>query len=92
MPPKAAELPEVGYRFPETKLVFIEAVKLPMTYGREKGKLRTFWQCQCDCGKITAIRPSELKYFRAKSCGCKLQEVRRNYSVKHPVRKSSNRT
>lgn len=32
---------------------------------------RTFWLCQCDCGKTTIVDGTKLKNGATKSCGCK---------------------
>lgn len=36
--------------------------------GKENGF--HIWHCQCDCGKITDVRQSNLQSGRTKSCGC----------------------
>lgn len=51
--------PNPGDRF--NMLVFIKAI-------HEKGYLK--WVCRCDCGKIHAMVPSNIRTGRAKSCGC----------------------
>lgn len=28
------------------------------------------WLCRCDCGKMTKVRASYLRYGKTKSCGC----------------------
>lgn len=36
------------------------------------GRRRSYWKCQCDCGKIVVIRKDEFiyPYSKVKSCGC----------------------
>ena len=34
------------------------------------GKLVTYWNCRCDCGKETQVRGCDLKDGHIKSCGC----------------------
>lgn len=38
----------------------------------KKGKSRTYWKCQCDCGNIVVLRKDGFiyPYSRTKSCGC----------------------
>ena len=31
---------------------------------------RSYWECQCECGKITTMRKDAFEYSHAKSCGC----------------------
>ena len=35
-------------------------------------KRRSYWKCQCDCGKIVVLRKDEFiyPYSTTKSCGC----------------------
>lgn len=33
-----------------------------------------YWECKCDCGKITTVRARSLKYGDSKSCGCIVKE------------------
>lgn len=56
--------------------------KTGFRYGRlivesrneEKSRIDTartvFWNCRCDCGKITIVSSSRLNLGRSKSCGC----------------------
>ena len=41
-------------------------------YGRGD---HTYWVCECDCGKITRVRPDALKSGTVLSCGCYHAEV-----------------
>ena len=36
------------------------------------GRRRTYWKCQCDCGKIVVLRKDSFAYpySHQKSCGC----------------------
>lgn len=40
-----------------------------------KEKKRTYWICQCDCGKIKTIKGASLTYGEVKSCGCLQKEL-----------------
>lgn len=63
MSAKAIDL--TGQRF--GRLVVIDrAVELPGVW----------WNCQCDCGKQTKVRSSQLRYGFTKSCGCLRDELR----------------
>lgn len=35
------------------------------------------WVCKCDCGRISYVRPQDLRSKRARSCGCLVKEERR---------------
>ena len=39
---------------------------------QKHGKTRTYWICQCDCGRIVTKRKDEFiyPYSKTKSCGC----------------------
>lgn len=30
----------------------------------------TYWQCECDCGRLTVVNAGQLKNGKTKSCGC----------------------
>jgi hypothetical protein len=67
-----------------TELIGIRFGKLVITGpGVVRGNTkRTFWECQCDCGRITNVRESLLLLERTISCGClKGQRVK---SAKNP--------
>lgn len=40
-----------------------------------EGKLRHFYRCKCNCGKITEVRYDALLYGRTKSCGCLQRDI-----------------
>lgn len=57
-----------------------------------KGKNRTYWKCQCDCGNITIVDGVKLKNGSTKSCGCLNAENREKHIQKmttHHLRNSS---
>lgn len=37
------------------------------------------WLCQCECGNTTVVSTANLKNNSVKSCGCLLEQARRNY-------------
>ena len=47
---------------------------------------KVYWQCLCDCGKITYVHTSNLKCKRIRSCGCLKVEELVNRSTKHNQR------
>ena len=50
------------------KLTVIQQSKKPKT---SKSKQRSiWWKCQCECGKFTIVRSTELIKGDTKSCGC----------------------
>lgn len=44
---------------------------------------RVFWNCQCDCGNITAVMAKSLRAGKTKSCGCLVSETVIKRSTKH---------
>ena len=49
-------------------------------YGKIKGS--TYWQCQCDCGKIKIMNHYNLLNGKSTSCGClKGQKISKNKST-----------
>jgi len=57
-----------GKRF--TYLKVLEKVKKP-------GSNKTYWKCQCKCGKIVIPETSQLNNGRYKSCGCLREEMKK---------------
>lgn len=49
--------------------------------GKQKDK--TYWDCICDCGKITKVETSKLKSGHTKSCGCYMRERAKEANIKH---------
>lgn len=41
-----------------------------LVLGKTIKRNRTAYQCRCDCGKETIVRPYELRNSEIKSCGC----------------------
>lgn len=39
------------------------------------GKIRTFWECKCDCGNKTVVRSDHLQSGASQSCGCLQKEA-----------------
>lgn len=58
-----------GMEFGRLKVVSFE--------GRDKSG-RALWRCKCKCGNETVVLGQALKCGDTKSCGCLLEEVRRN--------------
>lgn len=53
-----------------------------------KAAKRTYFKCQCVCGKIKNISPGEVRNNKTKSCGCKMGDLFRlsyelSYGKKH---------
>jgi hypothetical protein len=44
---------------------------------------KTFWECQCECGRITKVRGNDLRRGNTRSCGCLNVEVMREEGNKH---------
>lgn len=42
------------------------------------GRSVVFWNCRCDCGKITAVKAGAITSGKTKSCGCLHSEVVRS--------------
>ena len=54
---------------------------------------RAFWNCECECGTVKAIRSHDLLGSKVNSCGClKVEQTRqRNYKHGHSVRGAKTR-
>lgn len=52
----------IGHRF--DKLLVLERAKENSKSGN------AMWVCQCDCGKVTTVIGSHLRFGHTKSCGC----------------------
>jgi len=46
---------------------------------------KTYWLCNCDCGKSTSVRSDQLKSGVTKSCGCLLSESTRVRNTTHKM-------
>lgn len=44
--------------------------KLTLKFTTSGGSRHIYWVCECECGKFTAQRSSDLIYGRVHSCGC----------------------
>lgn len=64
--------------------LILDGQKFGMLYVlRECGKSGThvLWECQCDCGKVLAVRGDYLKSGHSRSCGCYHPNSRKIQSV-----------
>lgn len=50
---------------------------------------RTYWLCQCDCGKQTSVYISKLTTGETKSCGCLRNELTSKRQKKHGLTKTT---
>lgn len=66
----------LGKKF--SRLIVIEQVK---------GKSNARWVCLCDCGNTTVASSVALRNGSIKSCGCLRNELNRQRSLKHGLRK-----
>lgn len=55
-----------------SKFIDLTGLKFNMLTVKERDftKKKTYWICQCDCGKTTSVESSNLKNGLVKSCGC----------------------
>jgi hypothetical protein len=44
---------------------------------------KTYWECQCECGKLTKVRGNDLRTGNTRSCGCLNVEAAREEGKKH---------
>lgn len=54
-----------------------------LTVIKNAGKIdgrRYYWECLCDCGKITVVEGSRLRSGNTKSCGCGKYDGLKNYN------------
>ena len=59
--------------------------RLVVLEPRERGEKKTsqHWFCQCDCGKTTITRGTDLRLGRTRSCGClRLRTTHGGYSTR----------
>lgn len=47
----------------------------------EKGRRRSAYRCECDCGNIKIILAQSIKSGRSKSCGCGISEQARTHGM-----------
>jgi len=52
-----------------------------INYSHANGSGNSFWLCKCDCGKIKAIRGSDLKNGHTKTCGCLKREIKKTHNL-----------
>lgn len=63
---------------------FGRLVVLEQAPSQGKGTARrTMWRCQCDCGQQTVVRSSHLRNGLIMSCGCLLNERRKETRTSH---------
>lgn len=57
--------------------------------GERNTRCEIIWECRCDCGNTRYYRTNKLTSGRAKSCGCIMQEIKRQSekSRKHKYQK-----
>lgn len=48
-----------------------------------KSKPKTYWMCECECGKITSVQAYNLRSGNTKSCGCIKRKSASRINVKH---------
>lgn len=48
--------------------------RLTVISHSHKNKVKSYWNCQCSCGKTTVVDTYSLKSGNTKSCGCLRQE------------------
>ncbi len=77
----------VGQRFDRLVVLARDTVEIGARPGK-KGQFR--WQCRCDCGNICLVRSGELRYGKAKSCGCYNLEIHTKHG--HAIRASKSKT
>jgi hypothetical protein len=58
----------VGQRF--GRLVVIKYSRSSKNKSKNYWSGHTYWECQCDCGKIKVIKGIHLKSKTVRSCGC----------------------
>jgi len=59
--------------------------RLVVSSGPHKGPHGRLYECQCDCGKSSFVRPDHLVDGATQSCGCLRTEQQRNAKRKGPV-------
>lgn len=55
----------------------------------ENIKGRVFWECICECGKVTCVQSTKLRFGSTKSCGCYAAELASIRRRKHMMSVSS---
>ena len=68
----------VGMRFGRLTVVYQSGGKI-----NNRGDIRISYMCLCDCGKYKEILRDCLKSERTKSCGCLVEETRKNKENKY---------
>jgi hypothetical protein len=62
-----ALIPLVGQQFWKWTVLSFDEVRSSEPEGRRQ-KRRSFWKCQCECGRIESVRASELRAGKTKGC------------------------
>ena len=52
-------------------------------YAGVKGRRRSMWLCQCECGKIIEVDGTHLRSGHSKSCGCISKQLISNVNYKN---------
>lgn len=56
----------------------------------DRGTRKTYWVCQCDCGKVKSVRSDALQCGAIRSCGClKKEQNRINLTANHSHKQSN---
>lgn len=88
---KGQQLPPIGARF--GRLVVIGFAPSRPRPRDESGKYKkpvAYWECQCDCGKIVAIKRKKLRGGNTRSCGClKTEIIKAGTNTKHGMSRYS---
>lgn len=61
----------------------LTVLSLAEDYISPKGRKRSKWLCQCDCGKKVVVIESNLKNGKTSSCGCLKRETAAAQTIKH---------
>ena len=60
----------IGKKFNRLTILEIDEDKRQEQIKAQKTKIRKYYKCQCDCGKIVSIRADNVISGHAQSCGC----------------------
>lgn len=59
-----------------------------LSYAGQRGRRRTMWKCQCDCGNVVEVEATHLRAGHTKSCGCITKENARKMNYKNGLSNS----
>jgi hypothetical protein len=60
--------------------------------GENDSRNEKRWICKCDCGNVTVVNSSDLRYGHTKSCGCLMVEINNFLRKKHGCARKNNVT